>query len=599
LHADTLATELRGKRELLDYTFPKYPRQSSGLVQDWLRPVPKYYYASLDGSRKIVMFLADFGQAPIWRRCKDFDMPGTAKDVFSEAGISGDAATIETQGSQASSASGAEIPVTVHASRYSSASKGTGKLPPVHEDTRTVIIFPQGAVVRLSATVTLGELVVLTNSRTGADVICRVTSVKTQPGIQNYVHLEFTQRALDFWEATSSAEPGASTRKPAAVTSPSPAPPVRKPVILGSKTADSPIQQAQPAASPAATVDVKPVPAALPKITPLADAPTPGSHEISAKAQATPAQASEVTPAPTVIHMPPAVVPPASPRFQPFETGVPQKATKSKSIILFAMAAAVLVAMGSVAGPKLWQRYRGVIPGVQNPPAAANLAPLAVPSDAVASDTKAPIVKTSGDANPVEPVARASAKNPPAETPTVQPQPIQPPVEVPKVEVPKTAVQPQHIVRPALNVGKISAPRIKRSAQMNSSEPPPVFSADATASNMISQSLSTAPPQASSLPAPVAPAPPKGGQLQQPKLLSSVAAVYPPPARAKGVQGDVTIDALIDVNGKVSATNVLTGNPLLQRAAVDSLRLWKYQPAKLNGEPIPIHINVTIAFHLK
>jgi hypothetical protein len=127
-------------------------------------------------------------------------MPGTAKDVFSEAGISGDAATIEAQGSQASSASGAEIPVTVHASRYSSASKGTGKLPPVHEDTRTVIIFPQGAVVRLSATVTLGELVVLTNTRTGADVICRVTSVKTQPGIQNYVHLEFTQRALDFWE---------------------------------------------------------------------------------------------------------------------------------------------------------------------------------------------------------------------------------------------------------------------------------------------------------------------------------------------------------------------------------------------------------------
>jgi len=594
LHADTLATELRGKQEPLDYTFPKYPRQSSGPVQDWLRPVPKYYYASLDGSRKIVMFLADFGQAPVWRRCKDFDMPGTAKDVFSEAGISGDAATIEAQGSQASSASGAEIPVTVHASRYSSASKGTGKLPPVHEDTRTVIIFPQGAVVRLSATVTLGELVVLTNSRTGADVICRVTSVKTQPGIQNYVHLEFTQRALDFWQETSSAEPGASIRKPAAVTAPSPAPPVRKPVTLGSKTANSPILQAQPAASSAATVDVKPVPAALPKITPLADAPAPGSPEISAKAPATPPQASEVTPAPTVVHKQPAVVPPATPRFQPFETAVPQKATKSRSIILFAMAAAVLVAMGSVAGPKLWQRYRGVIPGVQNPPASADLVPFAVPSE-----TKAPIVKTSGDANPVEPVARASAKNPPAETPAVQSEPIQPPVEVPKVEVPKTAVQPQHIVRPALNVGKISAPRIKRSAQMNSSEPPPVFSADATASNMISQSLSTAPPQASSLPAPLAPAPPKGGQLQQPKLLSSVAAVYPPPARAQGVQGDVTIDALIDANGKVSATNVLTGNPLLQRAAVDSLRLWKYQPAKLNGEPIPIHINVTIAFHLK
>jgi hypothetical protein len=96
--------------------------------------------------------------------------------------------------------------VTIHASRYSAASKGAGKLPPVHEETRTVIIFPQGAVVRLSAMVTPGELVVVTNNRTGADVICRVTSVKTQPGIQNYVNLEFTQRALGFWEEPRQAE---------------------------------------------------------------------------------------------------------------------------------------------------------------------------------------------------------------------------------------------------------------------------------------------------------------------------------------------------------------------------------------------------------
>src|SRR5690349_14264825 len=122
-------------------------------------------------------------------------MPTQMKDVLSEATGSG----------PTTSASGAEIPVTVHASRYSATSKGSSKLPPVHEDTRTVIIFPQGAVVRLAAMVTVGELVVLTNNRTGADVICRVTNVKTQPGIQNYVHLEFTQRALDFWEDGSTA----------------------------------------------------------------------------------------------------------------------------------------------------------------------------------------------------------------------------------------------------------------------------------------------------------------------------------------------------------------------------------------------------------
>src|SRR5579862_6849950 len=150
-------------------------------------------------------------------------MPSTAKDPFTEVA----AALNEAQSSQPGDATSAEIPVTVHASRYSSASKGAAKLPPVHEETRTVIIFPQGAVVRLSASVTPGELVVLTNKRTGADVICRVTTVKTQPGIQNYVHLEFTQRALDFWEETPATGRLSSIGKPPAATgSPTLTPPV-------------------------------------------------------------------------------------------------------------------------------------------------------------------------------------------------------------------------------------------------------------------------------------------------------------------------------------------------------------------------------------
>ncbi len=112
-----------------------------------------------------------------------------------------------SQAQRRTDAIGAEIPVVVHASRYSSASLGVGKnSPPVHEDTRTVIVFPNGAVVRISANMSVGELVVLTNQQTGADVICKVVNVKAQPGIQNYVNLEFTQRAPGFWDASGPAE---------------------------------------------------------------------------------------------------------------------------------------------------------------------------------------------------------------------------------------------------------------------------------------------------------------------------------------------------------------------------------------------------------
>ena len=170
-------------------------------------------------------------------------MPSTAKDSLFEATTAEGTAKSEMQGSQPSDAIGAEVPVTIHASRYSAASKGAGKLPPVHEETRTVIIFPQGAVVRLSAMVTPGELVVVTNNRTGADVICRVTSVKTQPGIQNYVNLEFTQRALGFWEEPRQAErPLAKDKAPLGVVSSATPPQVPTPITAVPKVSMPAVQ---------------------------------------------------------------------------------------------------------------------------------------------------------------------------------------------------------------------------------------------------------------------------------------------------------------------------------------------------------------------
>lgn len=518
-------------------------------------------------------------------------MPSSAKDVLSEAGSSAGPTKDEVQGAHPN-ASGAEIPVTLHASRYSAASKGAAKLPPIHEDTRTVIIFPQGAVVRLSASVTQGELVVLTNNRTGTDVICRVTSVKAQPGIQNYVHLEFTQRALDFWEGASSSERGTSAVKTSVATPPAAVRPTRIPVASTDTGSATLTKEAQPALKTAVSeAEAEPkVSAQMPKITPLADLPAPGSRDASAKTPDTPAQTYELAPQSTPSPKKSPVAVADTPRFQPFESPVTQRPSKSKSIILMAMAAAVLLAMGIVGGPELWQRY-GQLILPQNSPAAAAPAPSSAPWQ-----SNPPAVKSTVDANSVQPFANTSVKNRPAETPIAESVPVQPAAEPAKPET-----QPQPVIRPALNVGKISAPKLKKAAQVNSAEPPPVLSGDAAGlPNAIGESVASATSAANVLspPEPAAPAPPQGGELQQPRLLSSVAAVYPPLARAQHVQGDVTIDALIDVNGKVSATDVLTGNLLLQKAAMDALRLWKYQPAKLNGEPIPIHIKVTIAFHL-
>ena len=518
-------------------------------------------------------------------------MQSTAKDPLSEV-----ASALNEGQSSPANAAGAEIPVTVHASRYSASSKGAGKLPPVHEETRTVIIFPQGAVVRLSATVTPGELVVLTNKRTGADVICRVTSVKTQPGIQNYVHLEFTQRAVDYWEDPAANERGKTAGRPQNLTD-SPAPPAPTPIDSAYRTPSSPLQGGQPAEKISVlAAEVSSPAASLPKVTPLADVPA-GFENILEETEPAQAPVSGTSASPLLIQKQPRIIPTRIPRLQPFEP-IQQDKNGSKTIVLSAIAAVVLLAMGAVGGAMFLRRDRA--PGVaQERPNAAP--PITTTPAALPSPAQAPTLNTSVTSNSPAPSAAAPAKSSAFETP-VRPTPIRAAVEQPKApaEAPKAAElppPPAPASRAAINVGKISAPNVKAS-QLNSSAPPPVLPAEGNAlPSIITETTTHGNALAPAQPAP--PLPVKGGQLQQPKLLASVAAVYPPLARAQHVQGDVVVDALVDATGKITATKIINGNPLLQSAAADSLRLWKYQPAQLNGQTIPIHITVTVTFRLQ
>jgi TonB family protein len=90
---------------------------------------------------------------------------------------------------------------------------------------------------------------------------------------------------------------------------------------------------------------------------------------------------------------------------------------------------------------------------------------------------------------------------------------------------------------------------------------------------------------------------PVGGELKPAQLLKSVHPAYPELARQKNISGNVQIDALIDASGNVAAVKALSGPLILQRAALDAVKLWKYSPALLDGYPTPTHLTVTVQFH--
>jgi TonB family protein len=81
-------------------------------------------------------------------------------------------------------------------------------------------------------------------------------------------------------------------------------------------------------------------------------------------------------------------------------------------------------------------------------------------------------------------------------------------------------------------------------------------------------------------------------------VVSKVQPVYPEAAKKDKVTGSVVLAATIGKDGTVEKLRVVSGPSALQRAAIDAVKQWRYQPFLLNGNPIVVKTNITVAFSL-
>jgi len=84
---------------------------------------------------------------------------------------------------------------------------------------------------------------------------------------------------------------------------------------------------------------------------------------------------------------------------------------------------------------------------------------------------------------------------------------------------------------------------------------------------------------------------------QGPKLVKKVNPTYPEEVKKEGIEGTVILEATIDTEGNVAEVKVLKGGiESLNKAAVEAIRQWKYEPAIIGGKAMPVNITVTIKF---
>lgn len=165
--------------------------------------------------------------------------------------------------------------------------------------------------------------------------------------------------------------------------------------------------------------------------------------------------------------------------------------------------------------------------------------------------------------------------------------------------VPKPAPQP---VVPLIPV---KAPPSERAITIPHAEPVPVTQSDAKPLQAAEQNSKPAPPQEPSAgKASRIDADASGGALVMPRVdaghLKNPAPVYPAISRRLGEQGQVLLDVLILADGTVGEIKIKTTSrhSRLDNAALDTVKRWRYQPARRGNTPIAFWYVQPIIFSL-
>jgi TonB family protein len=478
------------------------------------------------------------------------------------------------------------------------ADKNAGERELFTEETTSVLVIENGGVIRLSAAVTPGQLLFLTNEESKEEskreVVAQVKRKRTYRPTDCYVELEFAELAPRFWcmefsSATALLPKSAQEAEAAAL------------VISAEATADEP---GEPPAAPT----VEEVQALRREVEELRKQPLMRTPAASEQAPAI-VPAWEASPAPAVGNVPSAEsnsnsgsneapgvaftakslpidydpvpkqsLPPKPPR--DFTMSLP-KAKRSRrargsftpgfragALRLALLTTALVVTAAGAAWYKNWIPWKS-----------ATIKPLtSVPAGAVTAKT--PTLPASQEAAKVR--SESSNTKAASEAPVTSRGTPSQSAALPNTPAPEAADATEAAAQPSASSESVARPAVKKT----------------TPSTTLAAKRSTVLPAAEAASDSVAPSAAEG-VIVPPKLVKSVRAVASLDALRDFETGNVVIDAVVGATGEVESTNVLTGPPSLRDSAVQTLKQYRYEPATQNGQPVPAHVTVTIHFRFE
>jgi len=90
------------------------------------------------------------------------------------------------------------------------------------------------------------------------------------------------------------------------------------------------------------------------------------------------------------------------------------------------------------------------------------------------------------------------------------------------------------------------------------------------------------------------------GRVTPARIVKQVVPKFPPGASRFGIGGDLVVQIVIDKNGQPTRPRIVRAlpAPTLSFVALEALKKWEFEPARQNGEPVPIVFDLTVHYKL-
>jgi protein TonB len=513
-------------------------------------------------------------------------------------------------------------------------SLGTEKRELFSEDTQTAVVFPDAAVISLTAAVVPGQLVFLSNKENNREVVCQVIRKRNNRPTSCYVELQFTEPQKDFWGVAFPEPPQQRSESPTSLV----------------EKVDADAVSAEVTEEPAADLVTAPnteevnllrheVDALREQLKALTETKKKEEEEAARKAAEVVRKAQEEADAaiaalaakrdaPTKplirMNLPAASVAPEPSATSPVK---PPAAQTSPSQPLSLSQAKSLATPENPGHSAEREAFEDLLPKPELDFSKAPI-PSQLPEDDRYSIYK-PLRKKVGLRDAILTVAATlllaagigfawytdklpmARRKPPVPAATAKtaatPKPATPAIAPPKgsapIATPATpTVLPATVPTDAMAtdaggapVGAIPSESPKTPTGNEFPTDAPVgtketVKAPAPAAKKRKATIAAAPvaevPEPIAADAPVLPA----------KLIRAAKPVYPPNAMRNFITGDVRITAELRTDGHVGKVTVISGPPALRAAAVEAMKQYEYEPATKGGKPQPSQITTTIKF---